>query len=51
MLVRFYETVEDSKLKFAVILARSDGKWVLCKHRERDTYEAPRRAPGAGGDH
>lgn len=48
MEVRFYETVEDSELKFAVILARHDGKWVLCKHRERDTYEAPggHREPG-----
>ena len=48
MLVRFYETVEDSKLKFAVILARHNGKWVLCKHRKRDTYEAPggHREPG-----
>jgi len=48
MEVRFYETVEDSKLKFAVILARHNGKWVLCKHRERDTYEAPggHREPG-----
>lgn len=48
MKVRFYETVEDSLLKFAVILARHDGKWVLCKHKERDTYEAPggHREPG-----
>jgi len=48
MIVRFYETVEDSKLKFAVILARHNGKWVLCKHRKRDTYEAPggHREPG-----
>ena len=48
MVVKFYETVEDSMLKFAVILTRSDGKWVLCKHRERDTYEAPggHREPG-----
>lgn len=48
MEVRFYETLEDSKLKFAVILARHNGKWVLCKHRERDTYEAPggHREPG-----
>ena len=41
MVVRFYETVEDSLLKFAVIIARSGGKWVLCKHKQRDTYEAP----------
>lgn len=39
--VKFYETVEDSLLKFAVIIARSYGKWVFCKHRERDTYEIP----------
>ena len=41
--VRFYEfgQVEDSLLKFAVILAKSGGKWVFCKHRERDTLEVP----------
>ena len=39
--VRFYDSVEDSLLKFAVILARSDGKWVFCKHRERTTLEVP----------
>ena len=43
--VRFYEKIEDGRLKFAVILARSGGKWVFCKHRERDTLE------GAGGGH
>ena len=47
-MVRFYESVEDSLLKFAVIIARSGGKWVLCKHKERDTYEVPggHREPG-----
>jgi 8-oxo-dGTP diphosphatase len=46
--VRFYETVEDSLLSFAVIISRYQGKWVFCKHRERDTYECPggRREPG-----
>ena len=39
--VNFYETVDDALLKFAVIIAKSDGKWVICKHRERDTYEVP----------
>lgn len=39
--VRFYESVDDNLLKFAVIISRSDGKWVFCKHRERDTYEVP----------
>ena len=46
--VKFYDTVEDSRLKFAVIVSRSNGKWVFCKHKERDTYEAPggHREPG-----
>ncbi len=39
--VKFYDTVEDSLLKFAVIISKSKGKWVLCKHKERDTYEVP----------
>ncbi len=37
MKVRFYEDTDDQLLKFAVILAESEGKWVLCKHKERDT--------------
>jgi 8-oxo-dGTP diphosphatase len=41
MEVNFYEYVEDSMLKFAVIISKSDGKWVFCKHKERDTYEIP----------
>ncbi len=28
-------------LKFAVIIAKAKGKWVFCKHRERNTYEIP----------
>lgn len=39
--VKFYENVDDSLLKFAVIIAKTNGKWVFCKHRERDTFEAP----------
>lgn len=39
--VTFYETVEDKLLRYAVIVARSNGKWVFCKHRERNTYECP----------
>ena len=39
--VRFYDAAEDSLLKFAVILARSGGKWVFCRHRERTTLEIP----------
>lgn len=41
MKVKFYDTIDDSLLKFAVIISKSAGKWVFCKHRERDTYEAP----------
>src|SRR5699024_3654724 len=41
MKVRFYEDTDDQLLKFAVILAESEGKWVLCKHKERDTHELP----------
>lgn len=39
--VKFYETIDDKLLKFAVIIAKHDGKWVFCKHKERDTYEIP----------
>ena len=39
--VRFYDNIEDSLLKFAVIIAKTDNKWVFCKHRDRDTYEVP----------
>lgn len=41
MSVIFYEAVEDSLLKFAVIVAKTNGKWVFCKHKERDTLEIP----------
>ena len=39
--VKFYDKAEDSLLKFAVIVARAEGKWIFCKHRQRDTYEIP----------
>lgn len=41
MEVRFYDTVEDTLLNFAVIIARSEGKLVFCKHRKRETWELP----------
>jgi len=34
-------TVEDNKLKFAVIMARYEGKWVFVRHKERLTWEIP----------
>ena len=41
MTVKFYDDIEDALLEFAVIISRSAGKWVFCKHKERDTYEIP----------
>ncbi len=37
--VKFYDNIDDDLLKFAVIAARYNGKWVYCKHKDRDTYE------------
>ncbi len=37
--VNFYDSIDDSMLKFAVIIAKHNGKWVFCKHRERSTWE------------
>lgn len=39
--VNFYEQVADELLKFAVIISKTNGKFVFCKHKERDTYEVP----------
>ena len=39
--IRFYETVDDALLKFAVIISKYKDQWVFCKHKERDTYEIP----------
>ena len=41
MEIKFYEKVDDELLKFAVIISKTDDKWVFCKHKERDTYEVP----------
>lgn len=48
MKVRFYNFADDEKLKFAVIIAKSGGKWVFCRHRQRSTLEIPggHREPG-----
>lgn len=39
--VKFYDEIDDALLKFAVIIAKTDGRWIFCKHKERDTYEVP----------
>lgn len=40
--------VDDSLLKYAVIVSCYQGKWIYCKHKERNTWEIPggRREPG-----
>ena len=39
--VKFYDNVADELLKFAVIISKTSGKWIFCKHKERVTYEVP----------
>jgi 8-oxo-dGTP diphosphatase len=39
--VKFFDEIDDTLLKFAVIISKTNGKWVFCKHKERDTYEVP----------
>lgn len=41
--VSFYNVTEidDSKLKYAVIAARFENKWVFCRHKQRNTWEIP----------
>lgn len=39
--VKFYDDVSDELLKFAVIISKTNGKWVFCKHKERNTFEVP----------
>ena len=48
MAVFFYDTAKDSLLKFAVILATYQGKYVFCRHKDRNTLEIPggHREPG-----
>lgn len=47
-MVNFYEETADELLKFAVIITMYQGKWIFCKHRERETLEIPggHREPG-----
>lgn len=46
--VKFYDNIADELLKFAVIISKTDNKWVFCKHKERETFEVPggHREPG-----
>lgn len=35
------DNVEDNKLKFAVIAAQYNGKWIFVRHKDRTTWEIP----------
>lgn len=39
MEVKFYESIDDTMLKFVVIVTKHHNQWVFCKHKERSTYE------------
>ncbi len=41
MEVKLLDYIEDEKIGFAVIAARYRGKWVLCRHESRSTWEIP----------
>ena len=41
MQINFHDTVDDELLKYAVIVAVYNKRFVYCKHRERATYEIP----------
>lgn len=48
MKIKFYDQALDSDLKYAVVCARAGKKWLLCRHKERKTWELPggHREPG-----
>lgn len=48
--IKFYENIADELLKFAVIISRTNGKWVFCKHKDRSTLEVPGGHREAGED-
>lgn len=39
--IKFLDSAADDKIKYAVIISKYKGKWVFCKHRERNTLEIP----------
>lgn len=39
--VLFLEHVDDELLKFAAVVSRYQGKWVLCRQKDRDLYTVP----------
>lgn len=41
VIFRARSEISDEALKYAVIAARREGKWIFCRHRERETWEIP----------
>lgn len=41
--VRFHEASEiaDEDIRYAVIMAKWQGRWVFCRHKDRATWEIP----------
>lgn len=39
--VNSYDEVDDKLLKFAVIIGRTEDKYVFCQHKDRNTWEVP----------
>lgn len=41
--IKFHDlgTVDEEKLKYAVIMARYKEKWIFVRHKDRDTWEIP----------
>ncbi len=35
------EDSQQAPLKYAVIVSKYQGKWVLCQHKKRQTWEVP----------
>ena len=42
------DAVDDSQIRYAVIVARYQNQWIFCRHRDRKTWELPggHREPG-----
>ena len=49
--VKFYDEAADELLRFALILAKNQDKWVICKHRRRETLEIPGGHRELGGSY
>lgn len=48
--IDFYKpgTIENERLKYAIIISRINGRWIFVRHKDRSTWEVPggHREPG-----